>query len=364
MKSDRAEEIEAKHVRAEQTRGAHPLLLDVRDDDEVAAWPLPGSIHIPLPTLDRTQAQRVAGRDVITVCHSGNRSLTAAERLSAWGIRARSMRGGMLAWSQVFDAATIALGDSVEAVQLRRLGKGCLSYVVIADGAAAVIDPSWHVEEYTRAAKEHAAAIRAVIDTHLHADHVSGARRLAHDTGARLYLGSQEAFEFNGWTRITDGDAVPVGSKRLEALAAPGHTPGSLLWRIDDRALFTGDVLFLSAVGRPDLHGSAEQAARHLYTSLRRIAQLPGQMLILPGHAPEDDDAPPGTPHTLPLDAVMHGFSDLLDDEETFVTRASRVPPPPPNAQQILETNRRGEPIPDEEALKLEAGPNRCAAQA
>jgi glyoxylase-like metal-dependent hydrolase (beta-lactamase superfamily II) len=270
----------------------------------------------------------------------------------------------MLAWSQVFDAATIALGDGVAIVQLRRLGKGCLSYVVLADGAAAVIDPSWHTEEYTRESKHRGAEIRAVIDTHLHADHVSGARRLAHDTGARLYLGSQEAFEFDGWTRIADGDAVPVGSIHLDALAAPGHTPGSLLWRIDDSALFTGDVLFLSAIGRPDLHGNAEQAARHLYKSLRRIAQLPGQMLILPGHAPEDDDAPPGTPHTRPLDAVMHGFSDLLGEEETFVTRASRVPAPPPNADKILETNRRGEPIPDDEVLTLEAGPNRCAAQA
>lgn len=364
MKADRAAEIDAGDVRAEQARGANPVLLDVRDDDEVTAWPLPGSVHIPLPNLDQTQAQRVAGRDVITVCATGNRSLTAAERLSAWGIRARSMRGGMVAWSQVFDAAPIALAGGVEVVQFRRLGKGCLSYLVIADGEAAVIDPSWHGEQYARAANERGVAIRAVIDTHLHADHVSGARRLAHDTGARLYLGSQEAFEFKGWTRIGDGDAVPVGSIRLEALAAPGHTPGSLLWRIDDTALFTADVLFLSAVGRPDLHGSAEQAARHLYKSLRRIAQLPGQMLVLPGHAPEDDDALPGTPHTRPLDAVLHRLSGLLNEEETFVARAMRVPAPPPNATKILETNRRGEPIPDEEALTLEAGPNRCAAQA
>lgn len=364
MKAERAAEIEARQVRAEQARGANPVLLDVRDDDEVAAWPLPGSVHIPLPSLDQTQAQRVAGQDVITVCHSGNRSLVAAERLSAWGIRARSMRGGMVAWSQVFDAAPIALGEDVEVIQFRRLGKGCLSYLVIAGGDAAVIDPSWHGEQYVRGARERGATIRAVMDTHLHADHVSGARGLAQETGARLYLGSQESFGFKGWTRIADGDAVPVGSIRLEALAAPGHTPGSLLWRIGDSALFTGDVLFLSAVGRPDLHGSVETAARHLYTSVRRIAQLPGQMLVLPGHAPEDDAAPPGAPHARTLGAVLNGFSDLLNEEETFVARASRVPPPPPNAAKILEMNRRGKPIPEEEAVTLEAGPNRCAVQA
>ncbi len=364
MKADRAAEIEAGDVRAEQARGANPVLLDVRDDDEVMAWPLPGSVHIPLPDLDRTQAQRVAGRDVITVCATGNRSLTAAERLSAWGINARSMRGGMVAWSQVFDAAPIALGEGVEVVQFRRLGKGCLSYLVIAGDEAAVIDPSWHVEQYLNAAKEHGAAIRAVVDTHLHADHVSGARGLAQDTGARLYLGSHDAFEFDGWKPITDGDAVPVGVIRLTALAAPGHTPGSLLWRIGDRALFTGDVLFLSGVGRPDLHGSIETAARHLYSSLRRIAQLPGEIRILPGHAPEDEDARPGTPHNRSLRAVLDGFSGLLSEEESFVARAMRVPPPPPNAPKILQVNRRGEPIPEEEAVTLEAGPNRCAAQA
>lgn len=364
MKADRAAEIDAGDVRAEQARGESPVLLDVRDEDEVTAWPLPGSVHIPLPNLDQTQAQRVAGRDVITVCRTGNRSLTAAERLSAWGIRARSMRGGMVAWSQVFDVASIALGGGVKVVQFRRLGKGCLSYLVIAGGEAAVIDPSWHWEQYVRAAKERGAAIRAVMDTHLHADHISGARRLAQDTRARLYLGSHEAFEFKGWTRIADGDAVPVGSIHLAALAAPGHTPGSLLWRIDDSALFTGDVLFLSAVGRPDLHGSIETAARHLYKSLRRIALLPAEMLVLPGHAPEDDNAAPGTPHTRSLGAVLYGFSGLLNEEDTFVARASRVPPPPPNASKILQANRRGKPIHDEDAVTLEAGPNRCAAQA
>ncbi|MGH2403073.1 MAG: MBL fold metallo-hydrolase, partial [bacterium] len=254
MTADRVPEIEAEQVSAELARGETPVLLDVRDDDEVTAWPLPGSLHIPLANLDEARAQPMAGREVITVCATGNRSLKAAQRLASWGITARSMRGGMVAWSQVFDAVPIALGDGIQVVQFRRLGKGCLSYLVVAGDEAAVIDPSWHWEQYTNAATEHGAAIRAVVDTHLHADHISGARQLAERVRARLYLGALEAFAFDGFIPANDGDAVQVGPARLEALVAPGHTPGSLVWRLDG-ALFTGDVLFLSSVGRPDLHG-------------------------------------------------------------------------------------------------------------
>lgn len=364
MAADRAPEIEAEEVRAEQARGQHPVLLDVRDDEEITAWPLPGSIHIPLASLDRTQAQRVAGREVVTVCATGSRSLAAAERLTDWGIAARSMRGGMVAWSQVFDLASVALSDGVEVIQFRRLGKGCLSYLVVAGREAAVIDPTWHWEQYVKAAKEHGAAIRTVVDTHLHADHISGARRLAESTRARLCLGPLDAFEFAGWTSINDGDTVAVGRARLTALAAPGHTPGSLVWRIQDEALFTGDVLFLTSVGRPDLHGGTEKAARQLYRTLRRVAQLPRDVRVFPGHAPEGDDPGPGVTHTRSLGAVLDGLSGLLDEEKAFVARAVRVPPPPPNAEKILQVNRRGETIPEEDATAMEAGPNRCAANA
>lgn len=356
-------EIEAEQVKAELAQGSAPVLLDVRNVDEVSAWPFPGSVHIPLPDLDEKRARQIAGREVITFCATGNRSVTAAERLAGWGITARSMRGGIVAWSQVFDAVPIAVGAGIEIVQFRRLGKGCLSYLVVAGGDAAVIDPSWRSEQYVSAAKERRVAIRAVIDTHLHADHLSGARRLADAVGARLYLGALEGFVFKGWIPVNDGDAVRIGAARLTAALAPGHTPGSLVWRIDDEALFTGDVLFLSSVGRPDLHGNTAAAASRLHQSLRRIAQLPREVRVLPGHAPEDDAARPGTPHTRTLGGVLDGLAGLLDDEDTFVTRATRVPPPPPNARTILQINRHGEPIPEDDAVMLETGPNRCAAQ-
>ncbi len=361
--ANRVSQIEAGDVRTELAGGKTPVLLDVRNLDEVTAWPLAGSVHIPLPELDRTQAQRVAGREVITVCATGNRSLVAAERLAGWGITARSMRGGMVAWSQVFDAVPIALGEGVDVIQFRRLGKGCLSYVVVAGGEAAVIDPSWQWEQYVAAAKERRVTVRAVIDTHLHADHISGARRLAHHTGSRLYLGRLDAFEFTGWIPVDDGDAIPIGPTRMVAQAAPGHSPGSLVWRLDG-ALFTGDTLFLSSVGRPDLHGNTGEAARHLYHSLRRLAEFPREIRILPGHAPEDEDARPGTPHTRGLGDVLDGLAGFLDEEEAFVAGAVRVPPPPPNAQTILQVNGRGESIAAEDAVTLEAGPNRCAAHA
>ncbi|MGQ0571192.1 MAG: MBL fold metallo-hydrolase, partial [Armatimonadota bacterium] len=260
----------------------------MREPDEVQAWPFLGSTHIPLQEVLNGRLEGLPGdREIIALCAHGNRSQTAAQELRRRGMTARSLRGGIAAWSQVYDPATIPLPGDAAIVQLRRLGKGCLSYLVAAGGEAAVIDPSWHIERYVQTAAAMGATIRHVIDTHLHADHISGARQLAQATRAFLHLNPVERFGFDRFEPSQEGDVVRIGSSRLSALAAPGHTAGSLVWSVEGHALLTGDVLFLENIGRPDLHGHAEAYARDLYRTLKRLAALGDDRLILPGHMPE-----------------------------------------------------------------------------
>lgn len=304
-----------------------------------------------------------ADRPVITLCHSGNRSLVAAEILRRRGLVAQSMRGGIAAWSRLYDVASISLKDRAVVLQFRRLGKGCLSYLVVAGGEAVVIDPSWQTGQYVEAAAARGAAIRAVIDTHLHADHVSGGRGLAEATGAPLYLNPADPFAYDQFTAVGEGFTIGVGPLPMTAMAAPGHTAGSVAWRLGDDALVTGDLLFLESIGRPDLHGKAEAFARDLYRTLRRLAALPPDLLILPGYCPDDAGLVYGRPHADRLGPIRARLRFDAEDEETFVARTSRVPERPPNMAAILEINRYGTPVRPEEVAVLEEGPNRCAVK-
>src|SRR3989442_12827509 len=161
---------------------------------------------------------------------------------------------------------------------------------------------------------------------------------------------------------VKDGDRLLVGSAEFRALPTPGHTPESTSYLLDDRALFTGDTLFLAAVGRPDLEASAEQARRRaqvLHASLQRLVALSPEPVVLPAHTSEPvafDDRP----ISATLREVQERTSLLRETEETFVGQIlTRLPPTPPNHHRIVALNEAGT-LPDD-PTELEAGANPCA---
>jgi glyoxylase-like metal-dependent hydrolase (beta-lactamase superfamily II)/rhodanese-related sulfurtransferase len=184
----------------------------------------------------------------------------------------------------------------MEPVQIEQFFLGCLahaSYLVASEGIAAVIDPQRDVDLYIDYAREKNLKIEHIIETHLHADFVSGHHELAQRTGARIYLG-EDAHATFPHTAIKDGDTLQFGNARFAFLHTPGHTIEGICAVLTDlaspsapRAVFTGDTLFVGDVGRPDLSGdyTPQELAALLYKSLHeKLLKLPDDTEIFPAH--------------------------------------------------------------------------------
>lgn len=175
---------------------------------------------------------------------------------------------------------------------------GCLahaSYYLGSDGEAAIIDPQRDVQQYLDEAEANNQKIKYIIETHSHADFVSGHVELAEKTGAEIVFGKRADTEFPAH-KVGDGDGLTVGKIKLKFLETPGHTPEGITILAENTEnadepvkMFTGDTLFIGDVGRPDLVGSkgftAEQMGAMLYDSLReKILPLPDETEVYPAH--------------------------------------------------------------------------------
>ena len=362
--------IDVESLRELLDRGEPVTVLDIRRAEARAEWAVPGSLHADAyDALRSGDPEALAGvslsmdAPVVTVCNVGRTSRIAADRLRSRGFRALSLAGGMKAWSLAWNSAEATVpGSDARVIQVRRTGKGCLSYLIGSGGEAVVIDASLEPEVYLNLANEHGWTITSVLETHVHADHLSRSRRLAAPSGATLLLPDQDRVSFS-FEPVRDGDVLDVGTARLAAMRTPGHTPESTCYLLDGRALFTGDTLFLGGVGRPDLEASPEEArtrAHALYGSLGRLLALPPETLVLPGHTSEPV-AFDGEPLVGTLAEVRERVERLGAAEDAFVEAVlARIPPTPPNHHRIVEANEAGT-FPEGDPTDLEAGANRCA---
>lgn len=175
--------------------------------------------------------------------------------------------------------------------QILHEDRSCASYLVgcPTKGVTAIIDPQGDVGRYTSLAAQLSLRITDVIDTHVHADHPSAARELADACGANLRMSSDSEVGFD-FQPLSDGDTLPVGNRRINAIATPGHTPEHLCFVVDDWFVLTGDTLFVGDVGRVDLAltdldaAELEARARTLHSSLQRLLALRDDIEVYPGH--------------------------------------------------------------------------------
>jgi len=235
---------------------------------------------------------------------------------------------------------------------------GCASYLIADQGAAAVIDPKWEIDEYIQAAAEARAEIRHVLETHNHADHVSGRRRLMSITGASAHVPA-------GPDRpgMRDGDTVRVGDVELVALATPGHRPEHVAYLVREhgaaRLLLSGDSLLVGDVARPDLAVDAKQGARALWETLRRLVALGDDIEVWPAHVGgslcASRSAGSATSSTIGHERRTNSLLSL-GNADAFIAEVTRcVPVRPPSVERVVSLNRRGAPDPGP-VRELDAG--------
>ncbi|QLG48842.1 MBL fold metallo-hydrolase [Natrinema halophilum] len=367
-----------------QDEGAEYVLVDTRPADSYESWHIAGAIHFPFGPEEELDGRLEDLEDVvgdadrvIAVCAKGISSSNLATRLESATdeFDVAAVDGGMKGWSGVYDSVEIAVDDGLTVVQIQRRAKGCLGYVVGCNetGEAIVADPTADTDEFEVAAAEADLSITGIVDTHVHADHISGGRELADDLEVPYYLGEradQRDVE-REFTPLERNEVLTVGEREIKAVFAPGHTSEMINLLVDDAALLTADTLHVDSTGRTELEFSddeGERGARMLYESLHRtILAEPEGIVVLPGHVTVTADGKfehgaPGEPIRTTIRRARTGI-DLLDlAEDAFVDRMADAGEKPSNYEEIIEYNRGVTDIPPEERVELELGPNNCSA--
>lgn len=360
--------VDAETLRTWLENNEPVFVLDVRPFSQREEWQIPGSHYLDAykrlnegdnSVLDEIEIPHNA--KVVTVCAAGRTSQIASDALKEKGFDAVSLEGGMKAWSKAWNVAQKQFPD-FEVLQVRRTGKGCLSYIISSNNEAIIIDASLPATIYEELIHRHGLSVKFVIETHIHADHLSRSKQVADLFKAPLFLPIPNKVQFSH-NPITEDTSFTVGTITLKCLPTPGHTLESYSFYIENNILITGDTLFTNGVGRPDLKADSEESrakAGLLYHSLKKLLTLPDNTLILPAHTnkPVDFD---GTMISTTIEEAKKNISLLHSNESGFVNELlQKIPPTPANYLSIVEKNLTGD-FSDTDSNDLEAGANRCA---
>jgi glyoxylase-like metal-dependent hydrolase (beta-lactamase superfamily II) len=190
---------------------------------------------------------------------------------------------------------------------------------------------------------------------------VSAAKELAQMTNSKLYFSKIEEYKFES-EKVEDGNTIPFGSKHLRAIHTPGHTAGSMSYVLDDKYVFSGDILFVEGIGRPDLRDQAEEYAAKLYDTLHgKLLKFSDDAKIFPTHHGEGVKPTEGGIYYTTVS--MAKKLPLLDLEKSaFVSKVVSITTPRPmNYSMIIKINKGTIPVSPMQIPDLEMGPNRCS---
>jgi glyoxylase-like metal-dependent hydrolase (beta-lactamase superfamily II) len=356
-------------------RGEIGLILDLRREDEFAAWKIEGKK--PVGTLNIPQLDLVGeeekyldrlpkDREIILVCAHGDASKYEAELLQGKGYQARGLAGGMDAWSALYETARLEGEASID--QIYRIAKGCITHVVVSRGEAVVIDAVRHLERIREVLERQGASLKYVFDTHLQADHISGGRALAATAGCPYLLCPADAAgAAYPYAPLVDRAEFTFGASVIKALHTPGHTPGSTSLLLDGTTLFAGDLLMATTVGRPDLGGQVEQWAELLYYTIhQRLAGLGDEVMVLPSHAASVKERDgQGVVRLSMGEARKRLVHFSLTDKEAFIAHVKATLLENPERYQEIRQVNLGLLNPEEKRLQeLEIGKNLCGMAA
>ncbi len=352
-----------------------PFILDVRSPEQYERWQIEGrvkpeTVNVPYWTAieedEETKTLIPDDRDVVVVCAKGDSSDLVVDVLGL--SRMVNLDGGMDAWATTLVPHRLRDDEGVFMIQLDRIAKACLSYAIGERGAEmAVVDPAATIETYMDLSREMDAPITHVFDTHLHADHVSLAVELARRTGATYHIaeGDAEGADMD-YEPLRDGEVFHLGNVELivRSVATPGHTPGSTSIEVDGRFLLTGDAVFVTGIGRPDLGGETEPWARDLFHTIHdRLAGLDHELEVCPAHyTSRGESGEDGTLRRKLGDLLVNDPVVSIADEEEFVSFVvSHLGTPPGEYSEIRRINMGWDNPSEDRVRELEVGRNECA---
>lgn len=352
------------------------FILDVRNSEEYKEWKIEGesvkSINVPyfelLEGVDTLEGEVPKDKKVLVTCAKEGSSKFVAEQLDEAGYTdVYYLEGGMKTWSEYLHEVKVYQDEDITVYQHIRVGKGCLSYMVLSGDQMLIVDPQRFIDVYQEAAKKYNVKITHVVDSHLHADHISGGRDIAEKVGAKYYLMQSEGATFD-FEALESHDKIQFEKVKLEVLAikTPGHTPGSVSFFVNDKLLFSGDTIFVSGLGRPDLGGKVREWANDLYETIySKVSQIADDVFVLPTHYADleqemNEDGYVGDT----LGNIRQRNEKMFNvDRELFLEQVedSVSDEKPPNFEEIIAINRGVESASIERLSELEIGPNRCA---
>lgn len=350
------------------------LLIDNRSPEEFSDWHIPGALNFPLENIPNSLSQIPKDKDLVIICNRGHTSEVATEYLVEEGFKARKLEGGLKAWNGIYEAVKVKLGqgsgpkahrpldEKLKVFQVKRVGKGCLSYILLTGGSKAIlVDVTRHIDFFKDYLKKNSLTPIAVVDTHVHADHISGGLQLARYYKIPYLLPRKSMVSFS-FDELEDKLPKLIPGIKVEIIPTPGHTLESVAILFDNTFVIAGDTLFPKSVGRSDLGEDIEKNSRLIYESVRgKLFKLKNKIIVLPAHSEDlinpGDEQISAAIFSIKKHNQIAKFSTV--DEYIKYLSAQNFPTPP-NYQVIKEINRSGKYI-DEDLDELELGGNSCS---
>jgi len=356
------------------------VLLDVRNDKDFKRFKVEGPYPIEMLNvsyfdfmeIEDECIAKMPSRDkaIRIVCAKEGSAKFVAEILEKHGFTdVGYLSGGIKSWGNLLVPALLNPGKDYELYQFIRPGKGSCSYGLLFNKEMILFDPTRNVDFYLSFAKDNECTIIKTVETHLQADYIAGSRMIADATGARFFANEGD---FTGakidYIKLSDGDQIGFDDgPPVMVVFAPGHTPGSTMFVIDQRYVISGDIIFIKSIGRPDLGGKVDEWSGTLFKTISNVKSMDDSINVLPGHYIDWDEANNRLNFTHPLGEVkkINKHIYAIDNESDFLDFIkSHMREQPPEYATIRLVNANLEVVDDDKAEVLDLGKNECAASA
>jgi glyoxylase-like metal-dependent hydrolase (beta-lactamase superfamily II)/rhodanese-related sulfurtransferase len=356
------------------------LLLDVRNAKDFDRFqiesPFPFEmLNVAYFDFMEIEAESVAkvpkDKPVRIVCAKEDSAKYVAEILEKHGFEDLGyLEGGIKSWGNLLVPMLLSPEEDYQLFQFIRPGKASCSYGLKHKEELMVFDPSRNSEFYLDFARENNCKLIDTFETHLQADYISGSRVLSEKTGAK-FLANENDFgsSKNVFSPIQDGEIYPFAQNgpEVKIFFTPGHTPGSTSFIIDGKFFISGDSTFIHSIGRPDLGGQVDAWSDILFETLKKIRELSNNILVLPGHYIDWEEADRDLCFVATLAEVKNYNKDIfaIDNKADFLTFIkSNMRDQPPEYAEIRLINASLKQVDDAKAEELDLGKNECAASA